>query len=142
MQLKSRDEKQERLHQVALFANAGSKALRNLAEAVEDVSVSAGHVLIRQGLHHHQSFVIVTGTATVEIGGRTVAELSDGDIVGELAYFAQEPATATVTAKTDLDLMVMHHNRLDQVLENDPQFVRSIATELARRLIATDALLH
>ncbi|MDH3684218.1 MAG: cyclic nucleotide-binding domain-containing protein [Acidimicrobiia bacterium] len=141
MQLKSRDKKQSRLHRVGLFAGASSKALRNLAEAVEDVSVSAGHVLIKQGIHHHQSFVIDRGTATVDIDGRVVAELSDGDIVGELAYFAQEPATATVTAKTDLDALIIPHNRLDQVLENDPKFVRSIATELAKRLIATDALL-
>lgn len=142
MQLKSRDQKQARLHRVDLFSGASAKALRNLAEAVDDVSVSAGHVLIKQGIHHNQSFVIDHGTATVEIEGRVVAELSDGEIVGELAYFAQEPATATVTAKTDLELMVIPHNRLDQVLENDPHFVRSVATELAKRLIATDALLH
>ena len=137
----SRDKKQDRLHDVSLFAGADEVALRNLAEAVEDTKVEAGYVLISEGIHHTQSFVIGRGTATVEIGGRVVAELSDGDFVGELAYLAMQPATATVTAKTDLELMVIPHNRLDQVLENDPKFVRSLATELAARLAATNQLI-
>lgn len=137
----SRDKKQDRLHDVSLFAGADERALRNLAEAVEDTKVEAGHVLISEGIHHNQSFVIARGTATVEIGGKVVAELSEGDFVGELAYLAMQPATATVTAKTDLELMVIPHNRLDQVLRNDPKFVRALASELAARLTATNQLL-
>lgn len=140
--LKSRDKKQHRLSQVALFSGAGTRALRNLAEAVEDVTVEAGHVLIKEGIHHAQSFVIDEGTARVEIGDTVVAELGEGDIVGELTYFAHVPATATVTAATDMTLMLIPHNRLHQVLENDAAFVRSVTGELAKRLIATDALLH
>lgn len=137
----SHDKKQERLHDVALFAGADKNALRNLAEAVEDTRVDAGTVLITEGIHHTQSFVIDHGTATIEVGGRVVTELSDGDFVGELAYLAMKPATATVRAKTDLELMVIPHNRLNQVLENDPRLVRAMATELAIRLAATNELL-
>ena len=142
MIVKRRDEKQQRLQEVPLFASASPKALRNLAAAVDEVSVEAGHLLIKQDLHHHQSFVIDRGAATVEIDGHLVAELGPGDIVGELAYFAQHRATATVTAKTDCRLLVIPHNRLDQVLENDHAMVRGIVTELAERLVATDALLR
>ena len=141
MQLTKRDSKQDRLAQVALFASADSKALRNLAQAVDEASVKAGRVFIRQGIHHHQCYVINRGRAAVEIDGREIAEVGDGDMIGELAFFAQALATATVRAKTDLEVLVIPHNRLDHMLANDPQLVRCIATQLAQRLLATDALL-
>jgi CRP-like cAMP-binding protein len=78
----------------------------------------------------------------VEIDGEEIAEIAEGEFVGELGFFVRGPASATVRAKTDLEVLVIPYNRLDQVLDDNPGLVRAIATELAIRLHRTDARLH
>ena len=136
------DPKEARLKAVPIFAKAGTDALHHLASAADEVSVSAGHVLIEQGKHHHEFYVIESGTAVVEIEGNEIAEIPAGEFVGELGFFVQGPASATVRAKTDVELMVIPYNRFDQILDDNPPLVRAIATELAIRLHDTDARLH
>jgi CRP/FNR family cyclic AMP-dependent transcriptional regulator len=139
---KPSDPKEARLLALRLFAKADQSALRHLASAADEVSVAAGHVLIEQGRHHHDIYVIEDGSASVEIDGEEIAEITPGEFVGELGFFVQGPATATVRAKTDLELLVIPYNRFDQTLEDNPALVRAIATELAVRLHDTDARLH
>ncbi len=136
------DPKEARLLAVPMFAKAEHKALQHLASAADEVSVQAGHVLIEQGHHNHEIYVLETGSASVEIDGAAIAEITAGEFVGELGFFVQGPASATVRAKTDLDLLVIPYNRFDQILDDNPSLVRAIATELAVRLHATDARLH
>jgi CRP/FNR family cyclic AMP-dependent transcriptional regulator len=139
---KPSDPKEARLLAVPMFAKADHTALRHLASAADEVSVAAGHVLIEQGRHHHEIYVIESGTAAVEIDGEAIAEITAGEFVGELGFFVQGPASATVRAKTNLEIMVIPYNRFDQILDDNPVLVRAIATELATRLHDTDARLH
>ena len=139
---KPSDPKEARLLAVPMFAKAEHKALQHLASAADEVSVQAGHVLIEQGHHNHEIYVLETGAASVEIDGNAIAEITAGEFVGELGFFVQGPASATVRAKTDLDLMVIPYNMFDQILDDNPSLVRAVATELANRLHATDARLH
>ena len=137
------DPKEARLKAVPLFAKADTKALHHLASAADEVSVSAGHVLIEQGRHHHEFYVIESGTAVVEIEGNEIAEIPAGEFVGELGFFVQGAASATVKAKTDVE----PYGDPLQPVRPDPRrqprpLVRAIATELAIRLHDTDARLH
>jgi CRP-like cAMP-binding protein len=136
------DPKEARLLAVPLFAQADQTALQHLASAADEVSLATGHVLIEQGRHHHELYVIESGSASVEIDGEEIAEITAGEFVGELGFFVQGPASATVRAKSDMELLVIPFNRFDQILEDNPGLVRAIATELAVRLHDTDARLH
>jgi CRP-like cAMP-binding protein len=142
MTTRPRDPKEARLLEIPLFKNADQKALRHLSSAADEASLAAGHALIRQGHHHHECYVIERGTAQVEVEGEIIAEIPAGEFVGELGFFVRDAASATVTAKTDLEVLIIPYNRLDQVLEDNPGLVRAIATELAIRLHNTDAMLH
>jgi CRP-like cAMP-binding protein len=142
MTTRPRDPKEARLLEIPLFKQADQKALRHLSSAADEATLQAGHVLIPQGRHHHECYVIERGTAAVEIDGQEIAEIAEGEFVGELGFFVRGPASATVRAKTDLEVLVIPYNRLDQVLDDNPGLVRAIATELAIRLHRTDARLH
>jgi CRP-like cAMP-binding protein len=139
---KPSDPKEARLLAVPLFAKAGETALHHLASAADEVTVRAGHVLIEQGRHHHEFYVLESGSAVVEIDGKEIAEIPAGEFVGELGFFVQGAASATVRAKTDVELLVIPYNRFDQILDDNPPLMKAIATELAVRLHDTDARLH
>ena len=138
---KQLDPKEFRLASVPLFASADSQAIRRLASVVDEATAAPERILLKEGDRHQQIYVIESGAASVEVGGQQVAEVGPGAIVGELGFFLGEPATATVRATTELELMIIPHTRFEQVLADNPALLRSITTELARRLRATDAQL-
>ena len=136
------DAKEARLRQLPLFKDADKKAISNLASLADEASVEAGQVLITEGHQHHEVYVIESGTASVMIDGNEVAEIPTGEMVGEVGFFSRQPASATVTAKSDMQVLVIPYNGFDSTMEENPAMVRAILTELAERLYATDAKLH
>ena len=138
---KASNPKEARLLELSLFKSADQKALGHLASAADEVSVKAGQILIRQGHNHNEVYVIESGTASVAIEGKEVAEIPAGEFVGELGFFVAGPATATVTAKTDLEVLIIPYNRFDQILNDNPGLVMAILREIAERLHDTDAKL-
>ncbi|MGF1597490.1 MAG: cyclic nucleotide-binding domain-containing protein [Acidimicrobiales bacterium] len=136
------DAKEDRLRGLRLFNKAERNAIEHLSSAADEVSVSAGQTLIEQGRHHHELYVIESGTATVLVDGTEVAEIPAGEMLGELGFFVSEAASATVKAKTDMELLVIPYNRFNQILDDNPRLVREIAVELAYRLYAMDEKLN
>ena len=139
MSAKASNPKEARLLELDLFKNASKEALEHLASAADEVTVKAGTALTRQGHNHHEIYVIESGTASVQIEGNEVAEIPEGEFVGEVGFFLSTPATATVTAKTEMSVLVIPYNRFDQILNDNPDLVRAMVHELADRLRETDA---
>lgn len=137
------DQKIARLQTVDLFEKADRKALEHLASAADEVHVAPGKVLIAEGHHHAEGYVIAEGSVGVLVDGEEVAELPAGQIVGELGLFGHQPtASATVVAKTDVVAFVIPYNRFDQILDDNPRLTKAIAQQLAARLRTMDALHH
>jgi CRP-like cAMP-binding protein len=132
------DAKEDRLRRLPLFKGADDEAISHLASAADEVTVDAGHTLIRQGHHHQEMYILESGSATVEIDGAEVATIPAGEFVGELSYFNRGAASATVKTAETSTVLVIPYNRFEQILEDNPKFVRAIAAELAERLEATD----
>ncbi len=142
MVLRHRDDpKIERLRGIPFFADADDQALEHLMSAADEVRVSAGQDLIDEGHHYGEGYVVVSGTIGVWVGGNEVAEIGPGELIGELALLTRDVvSSATVVAKTDVELLVIPYNRFDQILDDNPALVRAIATQLAHRLRAMDVL--
>ncbi len=134
------DAKVGRLKAIPLFADASRTALGHLAAAADEVSVAAGTTLIHQGHDHHEGYVVVSGTVDVIVDDETVAEVGEGELVGELGLFGQRPASATVRARTEVEVLVIPYNRFDQLLDDHPALTKTIATKLAARLHNMDRL--
>ncbi|MDX2315142.1 MAG: serine/threonine-protein kinase [Gammaproteobacteria bacterium] len=65
----------------------------------------AGDFLMKEGAREEALYVLVSGEVAVELDGCMVCTLSQGECVGELAYFSDEAHTATVVARNNVSAM-------------------------------------
>jgi CRP-like cAMP-binding protein len=78
----------------------------------------------------------------VTIAGDEVATIGRGAIFGELSLLDGEPRIATVTAATDIQLVVISRREFDQLLARIPVVSRRILQSIGARLRVADVRLH
>ena len=83
--------------------------------------------------------MIIEGNATVSRHGRKVASLGAGDAFGELALLDKAPRNATVTAQTDMEVVVLGQREFGGLIDEVPGFARKLLAGMARRLRDSDA---
>ncbi len=98
-----------------------------------------GETVVRAGEEATDAFVVVHGEAIVHgRDGRELARLGPGDVVGEIALVTGSRRTATVTAGTELDLMVLSRDAFDAQISADPtvamRLLRLVASRLAPKV--------
>jgi CRP/FNR family transcriptional regulator, cyclic AMP receptor protein len=127
----------DRLQAVPWFAACTKEQLADIARLAERLDVQAGEVILREGRRGRELFIILQGTATVTRTGRVVNVLNAGDYFGELAAIEDQPRTATVTATTDLKVLIIGPRELDALMEI-PGFRNAILRGMSRRIREAD----
>jgi CRP/FNR family transcriptional regulator, cyclic AMP receptor protein len=128
----------DHLASVSLFSACSKKELQAVARASDEVSLSAGRHLCEQGSIGREAFIILSGTAEARRNGRKVAEYGPGDCFGELALLDHGPRTATVTAVTDLNVLVLGAREFAAVLDEVPPVAHKMLKALASRIRELD----
>jgi CRP-like cAMP-binding protein len=129
----------DRIKGIPMFDRVSGRGLKKLAQACDELEFEAGYTLISEGSLSTEIFVIDSGVASVTVGGDVVAEIIEGQVIGELAFLDPGPATATVTAKTAISALVIPHNRFQAIIDDTPEILDSVARDLAGRLRRMDA---
>ncbi len=129
-----RDSKVELLKQVPLFAGCTKTELRRLAGIADELNLREGTVLTREGRTAHEFFVLVEGTVRVSKDGRTLADLSGGDWLGEIALLTKSPRTATATATSPVRTLVIVDRAFQRVMKEMPSIAIKVLTCVATRL--------
>ena len=133
-----RDAKVELLKKVPLFADCSKSELKALARTADELDVREGTVMTREGRPGREFFVLVEGTARVTKSGKKVADLQGGDWFGEIALITDRPRTATVTATSPVDVLVITDRRFRNVVETMPSNALNVLSCVGDRL-ASDA---
>jgi CRP-like cAMP-binding protein len=133
----ARDEYLDHLAAVPLFSRCTKAQLQEIGRVADELKVPAGTVLARQGDVGAELFVIMDGTVAVTRDGQPVASVGQGGFVGELAVLARVPRNATVTADTEVDLLVLTATGLSQLLDDIPGLAKHLLQEVVDRLAAT-----
>ncbi len=114
-----------------LFSGVPAADLATLASELEPRRAAPGEVLMRQGEPALSFLIIASGRTEIRHtrpnNVTTVAELSPGQIVGEIAPLRHTPRTATVTAIDDLHAYVGSECAFTALLE-----IPDIADKLIR----------
>jgi CRP/FNR family cyclic AMP-dependent transcriptional regulator len=129
-----RDAKVELLKRVPLFADCSKAELRALAKSTDEIDLREGTVMTREGRPGREFFVLIEGTARVTRDGRKVAELKGGDWFGEIALITNRPRTATVTATSAVDVLVLTDRRFRTAVETMPTIALKVLSSVGERL--------
>lgn len=127
------------LGDIWLFSACSAGQLRTIRRQVEEITVSAGKVLVEEGTVGREFFFIVEGTATVKVGGRKVATLGPGNYFGELSLLDHKPRSATVVSDTDMVLLVLDQRRFNGLLDELPTLSHKLLAAMAQRIRDADA---
>jgi CRP/FNR family cyclic AMP-dependent transcriptional regulator len=101
---------------------------------VETRRVRAGGIIFRQGEPGDELFVIKSGYVRIQIGNRTIAELSADDIFGEMALIDSESRSATAVAITDVEIVPVSERQFLFLVSQTPYFALRVMRTLAQRL--------
>jgi|ERR1700722_10980083 CRP/FNR family cyclic AMP-dependent transcriptional regulator len=101
-----------------------------------------GQVLVQEGQAVESLFITLDGRLRVTLrDGLEVAQISVGEVIGEIAFVDAAPPSATVTAVGEAIVLALSKPLLLQRLESDfgfaARFYRALAIFLADRLRAT-----
>jgi CRP/FNR family cyclic AMP-dependent transcriptional regulator len=132
------DSKTAALRRVTFLHGCTNRELAKLASQVDEASVSAGTVLMREGDYGSEAFIVVEGWAAVSSAGETLAAIGPAEFIGEMAMLSGDPRSATVVAKTDMTVLVLGPTTFQTVAEH-PAVGRAMSRCLARRLADTQA---
>jgi len=130
----------DRLHAVDLLRNCTHAQLEEVARLAERVQVGEGEILAREGRIGREFFLILSGSVAVTQMGRRVNTLDSGDFFGELAAMDPGPRNATVTALTDLDVLIIGPRELS-AMSDIPGFRGALFRSMASRLRSVEARL-
>jgi CRP-like cAMP-binding protein len=125
------------LQGVPWFSACTNEQLADIARLAERLDIQAGEVILREGRRGRELFIILEGTVTVSRDGRVVNVLDEGDYFGELAAIEDQPRSATVTANTDLKVLIIGPRELDALMEI-PGFRNSLLRGMSRRIREAD----
>lgn len=124
----------DHLANVPLFSSCSKKELQLLGQLCDETTIKAGKVLVKQGSVGYECYVIVEGEAKVERNERVITTIGPGSYFGELALLDKGPRSATVSALTDMTVLVMGPREFATALDRIPGLSMKVMTGLARRL--------
>jgi CRP-like cAMP-binding protein len=135
----SRQTKSDLLRRIPLFAGCSRSELEAVSRVADEVRLPSGRVLMQQGSTGRELIVLVEGEVTIERDGTAIAVRRGGDFIGELALVTGRPRTATVTATTDLQTLVLTGVHFDRLLRDVPSIAGKVLKAVAERLPPEDA---
>ena len=119
---------------IPLFSACSKRDLQRLSRATDELEIGSGTELTVQGTIGREAFVIISGTAAVIKDGTQVAEVGPGDHFGELSLLDGGLRTATVTATSDMVVLVLSKPAFNGVLDEIPTLAHKLLVSLAHRL--------
>ncbi|HRK78967.1 MAG TPA: YhjD/YihY/BrkB family envelope integrity protein [Thiobacillus sp.] len=98
----------------------------------------AGHALIEEGDDSKTAYFLYAGRAAVykntDGGRRRLGELGEGQLFGEMAYLLNEKRTASVVADSEITVLALPPQTLEELMRHSAPLSRRIIDILCQRL--------
>jgi signal-transduction protein with cAMP-binding, CBS, and nucleotidyltransferase domain len=117
-----------------MFKNMTPVEFLKIAKLADWVQFKSGEAITQQ--HHNVPTLnlIYNGTVDVTVDGKKVAELKDGQFVGEMSFLTEKPATATCVAKHDTECLAWEQRTFKELLKRNPSLYFSIQSLLSAQV--------
>jgi predicted acylesterase/phospholipase RssA len=130
------------LSEIDLFKSLHSNVLKELASSLKVLLISGGETLIQQDEIDSTLYILWHGRLKVyrkneeqETGSEDIAEISVGQIVGEISLLTDFPRTATVRAIRDSVILKLTKANFLHFQEQNPASILEMAKIAIQRLI-------
>lgn len=120
------------LGSVPLFESLSDKELKSLAVSGREITREAGHEITTEGEDGIAFFLVLEGSADVNVGGTTVRTVGAGDHFGEIALIDGGPRTATVIVTQPARLFGLSAWNFRPMLSEYPDMTEKILMSLCR----------
>ena len=123
----------EALRRIPFFEGLTSEDLDRLARIGERRRFEAGQPIVAKDAVGGGLFVIMSGSAELEVGGRRHT-LGPGQFFGEMALLSGKPRSATVTAQEPVEAMVIEAMYFRPFLIKNPSVAVTVLEGVVDRL--------
>ena len=124
------DDKNEELYQT-LFKEMTPVEYLKISRAAQWETLKPGERIITQGMPVPDLYLIYNGTVDVAIDGERVAELKDGEFVGEMSFLTEKVATASCIVKYEAQCLVWKQREFKELLKRNPSLYFTIQSVLS-----------
>ncbi|MCK6552582.1 cyclic nucleotide-binding domain-containing protein, partial [Myxococcota bacterium] len=130
----------------ALFRSFSLGDRRALMARFKSRAFKAGDVLVREGNRGEGLYLLLGGRLEVtklkDGEPLAIAELTAGDMFGEMSLLANKPTIATITATTDCIVLRLSKRDFDEVIMTHPQVLELVAKVSEERQTENTAALE
>jgi CRP/FNR family transcriptional regulator, cyclic AMP receptor protein len=122
-----------RLASIDLFSSLAKRERSEIASRADELDISEGTHLVREGEFAYEFFVIEEGEAEVLRGGEHVASLGPGDFLGEMGIVTRAPRNASVVARSPMRVLVMSEQDFRGIAQMFPSVADQIREAVRER---------
>lgn len=130
------------LRKVPIFHGLSPDELKAISYTVTEEEASPDQVIFRQGDLGDRMYIMVSGKVAVvretPSGEETLAVLRPMEFFGEMAVFDNDVRSATVKAITPAVFLVVHRERLNQLMSESEEIGLQVIRVLSSRLRAAN----
>ena len=119
-----------------LFKDLSPVEYLKISKVAEWKSFKSGETIIRQNHLVTDLILIYNGTVDVVVGTKKVAELKDGQFVGEMSFLTEKSATATCIVKHDTECLVWKQPEFKELLKRNTSLYYTIQSLLSNQLVS------
>jgi CRP/FNR family cyclic AMP-dependent transcriptional regulator len=128
-----------RLTAIPIFSHLSETEANRLATFATETSAAEGQILMKEGDYSVELIAIEEGTADVLQGGKKIASLGPGALIGEMGLLEQRPRNADVIATSPMRLIKLTHWEIRRMSEETLERIKATINERKQAGVADPA---
>jgi len=125
--------KESYLKNTPLFANVANEELQTISQHLKIENYQNGEIIFAKGSDSTALYIIKNGWVSLSPDGQTpIANLSPGNLLGEIDFLQGTPYSMTATATADVSLLVLYGNSLESIIRSQPQIGLNISVTFGK----------
>jgi CRP/FNR family transcriptional regulator, cyclic AMP receptor protein len=125
-----------RLTAIPIFSELSAEEANRLAAFATETSAAEGQMLMKEGDYSVELIAIEEGTADVLKGGKKIASVKAGDLIGEMGLLDRKPRSADVIASSPMRLLKLTHWEIRRMSDDTVNRIKATIEERRRNGIA------
>lgn len=120
----------KRLSKIELFNKIPSNQIQNLIRYLEILHFKPGEIIFNRGEMAAGMYFINHGVVDLQINGKVVRTVNEGEIIGEISLLYHIPSKVSAVAKTKVSVFELMNEDFDKIRDKVPE-IEQIAKKFA-----------